>query len=287
TLVDPSGYSWLSKLFRGIGKIFKYALAIAGVIFAPVLLIVGAQILVAGNIGLGLGLMAGGGLGLALARDLKLPAWANEVLNVGLAIVTAGASTISDIASTIAHHVEQYFIRRELGRILRKSGLSLAEIDAALLLLSIGGEQIGDGRLHVRSDGGVTIDGVLSRHWYALPFDVIDIVLAYQGLPTGASLRYMLFYRGDPLVAHSLGTLDAANLVALGFAKHAELYSVPLGMIAPMRAGTVVTNSVGDAVNGFFLGWIFNPSAANSGGSFLAHRQCRDAAGYFHRYCPG
>jgi len=79
-------------------------------------------------------------------------------------------------------------------------------------------------------------------------FDGIDIVLAYQGLPTGAFLRYAFEYSDLPIEgAHSLGALDAANLVGYGFASDAHLYAVPFGMIVPSGFGDVtITNSYGD-----------------------------------------
>jgi hypothetical protein len=220
TLTDPSGYSWLSKLFHSIGKFLIKVIAVAALILAPALVVIGMQIALAGNVLVGLGIAAyGAGLGMLAANELHLPAWANQLIALGTAIVTGGA-TIANIASTIEHHVTEYFVRREVAKVLRKNGWTLAEFDAALEVLSIIGEQLPNdieegthGRLIDESSSNVYISGILHRHWYGVLFDVTDVLLGYQGLPTGASWRYMVGGRiGRDLETHSLGNLDAANL---------------------------------------------------------------------------
>lgn len=188
----------------------------------------------------------------------------------------------------VEHQVEEQLIRHELAQVAKKNGFSLDEIDAALLVVSIVGEKVGGGRLMSHSDG-VQINGVNTRGWYAIPFDIVDVALSYQGLPTGAFLRYAIFYAGEPIVGHSLGTLDTANLLALGIARDAQLYAVPFGMTVPNGTGSVsISNSWGDAVTGFLRGSIFNPDASNTGGAFLHHGQCDGGVGsrYTNRYCP-
>jgi RHS repeat-associated protein len=280
TLIDPSGYFSLGKFFRSALKFLGKALAVVALIVAPVIAYVGLAMTFSGSVLAGLSLFAyGTGVGLIAANQLHLPAWANELIALTTAVMTGGA-TLANIASTLAHHVEEYYARRELGRLLRRTGLTLAEVDAALEALSILGEELPNahdskGRLRDMLDGGVRIDGVGNRHWYGIPFDVADIALGYQGLPTGASWRYMLGGRiGRDIYDHSLGTLDGTNLAGLGLSGKVTSFSVPLGITAPLVRGSTVTLSAGDAVSGFFLGWIFNPTAVNSHGKFLAHGQC-------------
>ncbi|MDE2220680.1 MAG: hypothetical protein KGJ52_09915, partial [Gammaproteobacteria bacterium] len=80
-LIDPSGYSWLSKLFHSIGKVVLTVLAIAALIISPVMLYVGMQIAIGGSVMMGLGFAAYGlGIGLIAANQLHLPAWANELI---------------------------------------------------------------------------------------------------------------------------------------------------------------------------------------------------------------
>jgi hypothetical protein len=84
-----------------------------------------------------------------------------------------------------------------------------------------------------------------------------------------------MYYPGTPIIAHSLGTLDAANLVAMGSAQDVTYYSLVFTKIAPIGFGnTSINNNWGDIVNGFLFGNLFNPSAVNTHGSFLAHPLC-------------
>lgn len=280
TLTDPSGMSWLSKLFHNIGKAIFGIVGIAVGLFASPLLLVGYGLAGAGALVLtGASAFVGAAMANGLLAQLHLPGWANDAIVLAAAIITGGMS-LAEIGKTIAHHVEEYIVRREMERVLRKNGLTLAEVDAVLEVLSIIGEQLPNtrdshGRLIDNRSGTVDIFGVGNRHWYGAPFDVADVLLGYQGLPTGASWRYITGGRiGQDIVAHSLGTLDASNLDALGLAGKVTLYSVPLGITAPSLRGGTVTLSAGDAVNGFFLGWLFNPEAINSHGQFLAHPMC-------------
>ena len=185
-----------------------------------------------------------------------------------------------------AHIGEESLVRQELARIAAKNGLSLLELDGALVGLSVIGEQINDGRLHELPDGGVVINGVLTRNWYASPFDVIDIVLAYQGLPTGAFLRYAFYYSDVPIeVAHSLGSLDASNLVGYGIASEAQLYAAPLGMIVPTGFGNVtIENNYRDVIAGGVFGKLFNPDATYIDGpsSPFGHSLCKT----YGQLCP-
>jgi hypothetical protein len=127
-----------------------------------------------------------------------------------------------------------------------------------------------------RSEESRQVSVRVLRNWYLAPFDVIDIALAYQSLPTGAFLRYAFYYSDAPIVmAHSLGSLDATNLVGYGFASSAHLFAVPFGMIVPSGFGDLtIENSYGDLVNGFILGKLFNPDATYIPGSLLGHGAC-------------
>jgi filamentous hemagglutinin len=94
-----------------------------------------------------------------------------------------------------------------------------------------------------------------------LPFDAIDIVLGYQGLPTASlgdfanSGSY-----GRPISGHSLGTLDAINAYGFGLAiGGGRLDSVPFGNVA--STALQVNLGTGDLVNGGVFGKMFNPGA--------------------------
>jgi hypothetical protein len=106
-----------------------------------------------------------------------------------------------------------------------------------------------------------------------LPFDVVDTVLAYQGLPTASAVHYMFSgARGAPLTGHSLGALDVANLSGFGLAgTNSHVYALPFGKVA---SGAVATIGSGDIINGFGLGSLFNPDAAVVDTGFMGHA-CR------------
>jgi RHS repeat-associated protein len=195
--------------------------------------------------------------------------------NLNVQQASLGLNEPVNLLKIAAHEVAEELVRQEVARIAEKNGLTLYQLDAILVGASAIGEQINGGRLHITPDG-VVINGVYTRDWYATPFDVVDIVLAYQGLPTGAFLRYAFFYTDLPIdVAHSLGSLDAANLVGSGFASEAHLFAVPFGMIVPSGFGDVtIENSYGDAVTGFFFGKIFNPDATYIQGPLFGHAKC-------------
>jgi hypothetical protein len=199
-----------------------------------------------------------------------------------------GSVDPSALLKLAAQRVGENLARQEMARIAEKNGLTLLELDGALVALSAIGEQITNGRLHQQPDGNVVINGVLTRYWYVAPFDVIDIALAYQGLPTGAFLRYAFYYSDVPIeVAHSLGALDAANLVGYGFASEAHLYAVPLGMIVPSGFGDVtIENNYGDLVAGGVLGKLFNPDAVYIDGppSLFGHLGCKTYG--LQQLCP-
>jgi filamentous hemagglutinin len=118
---------------------------------------------------------------------------------------------------------------------------------------------------HFPETGGLGFAGILNRGplggALGLPFDIVDIVLGYQGLPT-ASLRDFVdsgLY-GRQTSAHSLGTLDRITAYKLGLSPvGGRLDSVPFGNVAP--SALQVNLGTGDLVNGGVLGKIFNPSA--------------------------
>jgi hypothetical protein len=117
-----------------------------------------------------------------------------------------------------------------------------------------------------------------------------DVLLGYQGFLTGASWRCIVGGRiGREIYDHSLGTLDGANLSGLGLSGAVHSYSVPIGNTQPLLRGSSVALNPADFVNGFGLGWIFNPTATNSHGAWFTHGLCPPSkSGYGDAVvCPG
>ena len=91
-------------------------------------------------------------------------------------------------------------------------------------------------------------------------FDVIDVVLGYQGLLTASSYDFIKNGNSNQLLyGHSLGTLDANNLLSRGFVNRAHLDSLPFGNIGV--SGSTLDLGTIDPVNGFVFGFILNPFA--------------------------
>jgi RHS repeat-associated protein len=191
------------------------------------------------------------------------------------------ANSFSADATFVAKQAIDYEIRQEVGNIAKKNGLTGPELDLILFAASVAGDQLLPSRIQPTKDPGtVETEGIGNRGWYALPFDVVDVVLGLQGIPTGAAPRYAIYYPGAPIIAPSLGTLDAANLVALSVAQDVTYYSVVFTKIAPIGFGqTSINNNWGDIVNGFLFGNVFSPSATNTHGDLLQHTLC-GSSGY-------
>ncbi|WP_460501195.1 hemagglutinin repeat-containing protein [Dyella jejuensis] len=116
--------------------------------------------------------------------------------------------------------------------------------------------------------GGAGVRGYFNRGLVGLPFDTIDLLLGYQGLPDASSASVL--YNKDladinqpitqNLTCHSLGTVTCSYLGWNGLVNgNIYLASVPFMVAAPPNATTLLGN--GDAVNGFSGGAIFNWNA--------------------------
>ncbi|MFC0087315.1 hemagglutinin repeat-containing protein, partial [Dyella flava] len=112
------------------------------------------------------------------------------------------------------------------------------------------------------------VRGYLNRGPAGLPFDTIDLLLGFQGLPD-ASTASVLYNRdsiginqpvAQNLTCHSLGTVTCSYLGRNGLV-NGDIYlaSVPFTVVAPPNANILLGN--GDAVNGFSGGALFNWNA--------------------------
>ena len=108
---------------------------------------------------------------------------------------------------------------------------------------------------------GAEIQGFCTRAAYCASIisDVADTAVELQGFPTLTDLDYAMNYRGLAILAHSLGTISASNLVAWGLAPSATLLALPFMVAAP--PGTTVVLNSGDFVTGFSANRYWNPGA--------------------------
>ncbi len=166
-------------------------------------------------------------------------------------------------------------VAAELGisKLAKEIGVDPGELNAALTIVSFIGNEVAGSRLRERKKY-VGILGVSGRKHAALgvPFDIVDIVLGYQGLPTATAYEYMFSANKQlPLLGHSLGGLDANNLAGLGVAGK-DVTAAALPAFNGGAPGVNVLFGNGDAVNGFVLfGAIFNPFGEARSTSFLGH----------------
>ncbi|VAW42469.1 hypothetical protein MNBD_GAMMA01-701 [hydrothermal vent metagenome] len=173
---------------------------------------------------------------------------------------------------------------QELERFARKNGMTLGELNLLLITASFLGNKIVGSRFEQegylngnedtqgihgmfdRQNGGLidatTTKGTQSNLNRVVGsfFDVVDVVLGYQGLITASGYDFIKNGNSDQLLyGHSLGAINANNLVSRGFASIAHLDSLPFGNVSVN--GTTVHLSFIDAINGFIFGQILNPDA--------------------------
>jgi len=165
----------------------------------------------------------------------------------------------------LATYAEKYAERRYIQgkisaaveRVAEKNGMSLNEFNAYLFVLS----EVGNGIAGTRYDADEGMMwGFNSREHniIGLPFDVVDTVLAFQGLPTASSLEYMMSsQRGLPLEGHSLGAIDATNLYAAGLTELAFAQALPFGVVATMPGNSINIGGA-DPISGSYGGLLFN-----------------------------
>lgn len=296
--IDPTGHSWISKQWKRMSKdaqtaswyfVSPYAGGVASLSRTET----GREALAVGA-GVGGTVICGWQCGLAayygaskaneaytkgasfedaaiygIANGLK----AYSILSAASGAYNAASSAyananawgaIESVGSSAAHHYSNQKQREEIGRFARKNGMSLDELNMILLGLSFAGN-------HAVAGSRLTEDGVIlgfdnrgPEGWF---FDGVDILLGYQGLPTATSFDYMFSgMRGNYIVAHSLGTLDATNLVGMGMAPGAVVYALPIGNIAPGNVTVVLGDS--DPINFSYGGKLLNPRAIMHDTSF-------------------
>lgn len=164
--------------------------------------------------------------------------------------------------------------REAVGNYAAQQGYSLTEFNLGLFGFSaLGNVMPGVGSRLDQGTWGNTewgIRGFMHRGLQGLPFDVVDTILAYQGLPTATAVQYIFSaQRSMPLTGHSLGALDVANLSSFGLAgTSSRVYALPFGKVV---SGASVTIGSGDAINGFGLGALLNPNAVPVDTGFLGH----------------
>ena len=166
--------------------------------------------------------------------------------------------TAEDLAMTQAFG----YLQKEAAESL---GMSSEELNWLLMATSIAGNQWDKVGSRFRPDdlefaktSNIGERGVFNRDAFGLPFDLADIALGYQGLPT-ASVQHYLSVQGmnNPASsAHSLGTLGNIYLVRNGLTEKAYLYSVPFGAVAPPGAEAMLGSW--DLVNGGWAGKLLN-----------------------------
>jgi RHS repeat-associated protein len=156
-------------------------------------------------------------------------------------------------------------------RIAKKLGVRPEVLNLELMALSVVGNDVIGSRFQENDKefsqtGNVGFRGYLNRtgSFLGVPgslfFDTVDVMLAYQGLPTASYADFVYSgYAGHAVTGHSLGTLDAIRAVDSGQAPSAVLYAVPFGNVAPSAAQVYLGDF--DLVNGGYLGKAFNWNA--------------------------
>lgn len=169
------------------------------------------------------------------------------------------------VIRTGVHHYGQQKVREGVERVANKNGMSLDTLNLYLTAASFAGDYLtGEptGRFRDRdwNQTDVGFRGFLNRtangFTLSLTFDVVDTVLVYQGLPSASGWKFIISsHVGSYVSGHSLGAAEGANLVGLGFAWGANVWSLPFGNIAP--GGVNVVNGDGDLINGGPFGQAF------------------------------
>lgn len=180
--------------------------------------------------------------------------------------------TLNMLAHETGYHYLNAWTRDQVTRLAHKNGITLWQLNLGLFGVSALGNSLpGIGSRYYPGDSQML--GVNNRGKFGWAFDAVDVVLEYQGIPSASGVHAVLKPPSSGrLTGHSLGSLTVSNLTALGALSSSAVYSLPFGNVAPV--GGVVTNSSGDAINGFFLGNALNPGARLVNGGFLGHDAC-------------
>ena len=180
-----------------------------------------------------------------------------EKAGMVLALVSSGKITNPQ---EIMSQAKRYYVRKEVGKIAEKNGLTLYELNVLLAANSRLGNTIF--KSGYDPSRAIDITGVTTRadsQVAGLVWDVNDLILGYQGLIDATGVDYI----NDPnrpshITGHSLGALRANNLVRNGFADSAEIYSLPFGNSAAENVDAHL--GALDLVNGGVVGKVFNPT---------------------------
>jgi hypothetical protein len=189
----------------------------------------------------------------------------------GSALSPSGYPTALGTAKFIGHQALNGVIRDEVGAYAASRGYSLTDFNLRLFGLSALGNGLFGSRLTNEPGAWKStewgIRGWDTRGPLAYPFDAVDTILAYQGLPTATSIHYLFSNAyGQPLSGHSLGALDVANLSGLGLVSRAQYFALPFGKVA--TGGDIHLGSsdlISGTIFGFPLGAILNPDAVVDG----------------------
>lgn len=174
------------------------------------------------------------------------------------------AGALNSLGKTAYRQGMNHFFGKVQSEFAEEIGLTSEQLNWVLLSGTIAGASLDSvGTRFKLADedfilsGDIGDRGVSDRGIVGLPFDAIDILLGYQGLPD-SSVQAQLASQGLGGVStgHSLGTLTNIYLMENGLIDKAYLFSVPLGVVAP--SNTTVTDGTFDMVNGGWAGKLFN-----------------------------
>ena len=177
----------------------------------------------------------------------------------GDALLNAGQYAYSQVEKMYLNAV----VVNELNRVAARNGMNVGELDAALLAASFLGNATVGSRLcnGCVINGQVDIEGIDNRGILGLPFDFVDVLLEYQGIPSASGWQYIFGnYQGMPLVGHSAGALTVNNIAFWGAAQGpVSAYALPF--FNGGSFGVSVNNKAGDIVPGSVFGWAIDPWA--------------------------
>jgi len=286
---DPSG-NFIKNLFKKLKKYIRPLLAaIAFVYVGAFVAITSGNLIVAG--------LAAGGVSAAILGQNILEGAINGAL---LAYLTVGKAfsksplsgikeSINELSKNLSGAVEHVMYRAKdialnhaytkvANKLAQKAGLSLTNFNSILMGSSIAGAVLKGGqtrfKTYDKSDERYykysepkgesriqVIEGFDNRGKAFLPFDAVDALLVYQGLPTASTRDFLIRGASDiKLYGFSLGAGEVNNLVKQGYASKGEVSSLPFGLLAA-RKNIQVTNGAGDPISGFIGGLLINPSA--------------------------
>ena len=203
-------------------------------------------------------------------------------------------NSFGDYASSLGNYLVNSYTQEEVGRFANRNGMTATELNIYLSLLSYGGNQLTGTRYRGETDGVERIDGLGRRFgWlggdyarstgfnpYGVAFDLVDIVLGYQGYYSASSFQYATSGNlNAPLMGYSLGALDVNVLASKGFGWNGvTAVSLPFGNVGMSRVSVI--NGKTDPVNGGWFGYLFTPSAMFVDGGLACHMSyCYDVLG--------